>query len=81
MMDLLGEFHAHNALDDARACANLLLRCAKACGARSVEELSETLGLIPGHFNAQEYYHCKTRPVRKRRTVPSAARREAKALQ
>ena len=81
MMDLLGEFRAHNALDDARACANLLLRCAKACGARSVEELSETLGLIPGHFNAQEYYHCKTRPVRKRRTVPSAARREAKALQ
>jgi len=71
MKDLLGDFTAHNALDDARACAHLLLKCAEQVGADSIEELKEKLGLIPGHFSPTEFCHCKTKPMKKLKEKPN----------
>ncbi|MDL2225646.1 3'-5' exoribonuclease [Eubacteriales bacterium OttesenSCG-928-M02] len=65
MMDLVGEYEAHNALADAMSCAKLLLLCGEAAEADSVAELVEELGLVPGRFSEKEYYHCKVKPMKK----------------
>lgn len=64
MTDLLGEFIAHNALDDARACARLFFLCAQRVGADSVEGLAKRLGIQPGRLSAREYYHCRVKGKR-----------------
>ena len=44
--DFLGyTFHHHQALDDARACALIVVKAAEAVGASSMEELLEKTGL------------------------------------
>jgi DNA polymerase III subunit epsilon len=46
------DFHHHDALDDSRACAAIMVHAARRAGASSLEELGDSLGIRFGAIGA-----------------------------
>lgn len=72
--DYLGiAFEHHIARDDARACAEIALRCCQETGADGLRELSSRLGVTPGFLCRDGYCPCSMRQAEGAVQKPQAA--------